>query len=204
MVNKAREQINSRADLKVIAEIIPPNVRILDLGCGDGSLLYLLRKEKNVYGCGVEISEDKILDCVSSGVPVVHADLNEGLREFPDSSFDYVVLSQTLQAVRRPDILLDEMMRVGKKSIISFINFGHFSIRFQLMFRGAMPSTDTLPNPWYETSNIHLATISDFKALCNEKKIKIVSEIPLADSFNLAAKFYPNLFAPTCVFIIEK
>lgn len=203
MTEKAREQLSSRPDLLVISEIIPRNVRILDLGCGDGSLLYLLRKEKEVYGCGVEFSQEKILDCVAAGVPVVHGDLNEGLHEFPDKSFDFVVLSQTLQAVQRPDLLLEEMMRVGKKGIVSFINIGYFHARFQVMFKGRMPETETLPTPWYSTPNIHLATICDFRNLCKDKKISIVREIPLGRHLYFLACRWPNLFAPTCVFVIE-
>ncbi|HBC87186.1 MAG TPA: methionine biosynthesis protein MetW [Lentisphaeria bacterium] len=204
MTQKIRDKLAKRPDILVIAEIIPPNSRILDLGCGDGSLLELLRKEKNVYGSGIEFSQEKILDCVSAGVPVVHGDLNKGLREFPDKSFDYVVLSQTLQAVERPDQLLEEMMRVGKKVIVSIINIGYYTARSQIMFQGKMPVTDALPLYWYNTPNIHLGTVCDFRNLCKEKKLNIVSEIPIGEAYEkLLAGFWPNLFAPTCVFVIE-
>lgn len=204
MTQKIRENLAKRPDILVIAEIIPPNSRILDLGCGDGSLLAMLRKEKNVYGSGIEISQEKILDCVSTGVPVVHGDLNQGLLDLPDKSFDYVVLSQTLQAVDRPDQLLEEMMRVGKKVIVSIINIGYYSARFQIMFQGKMPVTETLPLYWYNTPNIHLGTICDFRNLCKEKNLNIVSEMPIGEMHEkLLAGFWPNLFAPTCVFVIE-
>ena len=204
MTQKIRQNLSTRPDRLAIADIIPPNCRILDLGCGDGSLLALLRKEKNVYGSGIEISQDKIIDCVSAGVPVVHGNLNNGLKEFPDKSFDYVVLSQTLQAVKRPDQLLEEMMRVGKKTIVSIINIGYYSSRFQIMFLGKMPVTEDLPHLWYDTPNIHLGTIRDFRNLCREKKLNIVSELPIGGIHeHLLAKIMPNLFAPTCVFVIE-
>ena len=204
MTQKIRQNLSTRPDILAIADIIPPNCKILDLGCGDGSLLALLRKEKNVYGSGIEISQEKILDCVSSGVPVVQGNLNNGLKEFPDKSFDYVVLSQTLQAVERPDQLLEEMMRVGKKAIVSIINIGYYSSRFQIMFLGKMPVTEDLPHYWYNTPNIHLGTIRDFRNLCKAKNLNIVSEIPIGVIHeSLLAKLMPNLFAPTCVFVIE-
>ena len=199
-----RKQLLPRADLRAIYDIIPPGSKMLDLGCGDGVLLQLLRQEKNVFGCGVEISQDKILNCVNAGVPVVQGDLDKGLREFPDNSFNYVVLSQTLQAVRRPDLLLGEMSRVGENIVVSLINFGHISSRFQLMFKGRMPVTDSLPTPWYETLNIHLGTIDDFKDLCREKNLDIAREIPVAASFASLASLWPNMFAPTCVFLLKK
>lgn len=204
MTQKIREKLSVRPDILVIADIIPPNSRILDLGCGDGSLLALLRKEKNVYGSGIEISQEKLLDCVSAGVPVVHGDLDKGLVELPDKSFDYVVLSQTLQAVARPDHLLEEMMRVGKKAIVSIINIGYYSARLQIMLQGRMPVTQNLPHYWYNTPNIHLGTICDFRNLCKEKNLNIVSEIPIGEAHEkMLAKLWPNLFAPTCVFVIE-
>ena len=204
MTDKIRKNLSARPDILAIADIIPPNCKILDLGCGDGSLLALLRMEKNVYGSGIEISQDKILDCVSAGVPVVQGDLNNGLKEFPDKSFDYVILSQTLQAVERPDSLLEEMMRVGKKTIVSIINIGYYSSRLQIMFLGKMPVTEDLPHLWYNTPNIHLGTIKDFRNLCKEKKLNVVSEIPIgAIHEKILAVFWPNLFAPTCVFVLE-
>ncbi len=204
MTDKARKQLMSRPDLAAIYDLIPSDVRVLDLGCGDGSFLYLLRKEKNVSGCGVEISQEKIMDCVRAGVPVVQLDLNEGLREFPDASFDFVVLSQTLQAVNRPDLLLDGMMRVGRNSVVSFINFGCLDVRLQLLFGGRMPVTETLPTPWFETPNIHLATVRDFRLLCRAKDISIVRQIPISSSNSFLARLMPNMFAPTCVFQIRK
>ncbi len=204
MLELSRKQLLSRPDLLTIYELMPENSKILDLGCGEGSLLYLLRKEKNAFGCGVEISQDNILKCVSAGVPVVQCDLNQGLKEFPAKSFDYVILSQTLQAVQRPDELLDEMVRIGENVVISFINFGHYSARLQLMFKGRMPVNESLPTPWYQTLNIHLGTLMDFRDLCASKNLTVIKEIPLNPSGGFLSNLWPNMFAPTCVFLIKK
>ncbi len=204
MPEKARKELSLRPDLLIIADLITQGASVLDLGCGNGNLLHLLKAEKDIYACGVEISQDKIIECVNKGVPVIHGDLNDGLSEFSDNSFDFVVLSQTIQAVKRPDLLLDDMIRIGKKVIISFLNIGSLSSRFQLTFGGRMPVTRDLPDKWYDTSNIHLATICDFRKLCKEKNLKISKEIPFGVNLNFLVKCCPNLFAPTCVFVIEK
>ena len=204
MPDRARKELESRPDLLIISDLITEGASVLDLGCGNGNLLHLLRSEKNIYACGLEISQDKILECVGKGVPVIHSDLNDGLSEFHDNSFDFVVLSQTIQAVERPDKLLEDMTRVGKKIIISFLNIGYFCARFQLFFKGVMPVTKSLPDYWYNTPNIHLATICDFRKLCADKGIYIKREIPFGARFDLPAQFWPNMFAPTCVFVVEK
>lgn len=204
MVEKLRQNLSRRSDLVIIADIIPKNVRILDLGCGEGTLLRLLKHEKNVRGLGVEISQSKILESVEGGINVIHCDLNEGLSLFSDNSFDFVVLSQTLQALKNPDLVMSEMVRVGKKGIISFINIGYFMARVQLLLRGKMPETKTIPHPWYNTPNIHLATIRDFRELCSERKLKIDMEIPTGSTFDIFAGVWPNLFAQNCVFVISR
>jgi len=204
MLNKSKKELKLRSDLLIISDLIGKNTSVLDLGCGNGNLLHLLKAEKDIYACGLEISQDKILECVNKGVPVIHSDLNDGLSEFSDSSFDFVILSQTIQAVHRPDKLLEDMVRVGKKGIVSFLNIGYFASRFQLTLMGKMPITDDLPDQWYDTPNIHLATICDFRSLCKKKGLKIIEEIPFGGEWNILAKRWPNMFAPTCVFIIEK
>lgn len=196
-----RELAAARPDLLEIARLIPRNSRVLDLGCGNGALLRLLAAEKNVNGVGVEISQAAIIECVSAGVPVIHGDLNERLGYFADQSRDFVILSQTLQALRHPDRVLDEMLRIGGKGVVGFINFGFISLRLQLIMTGGMPQSANLPHRWYDTPNIHLGTVRDFRRLCREKRFRIEAEIPLGGGL---AGVWSNLFAQTCVFVISK
>lgn len=206
MVDALKKDLMARrADLLEIADIIQADARVLDLGCGDGILLKYLREAKNVKGCGVELFQNKLIDCIANGVPVIQKDLNEGLTGFPDDSYDYVILSQTLQAVKRPDILLDEMLRVGKKVVISFINFGYYKISLQLLFKGEMPKTKTLPDSWYDTANIHLGSLHDFETMCKERDAVIVQRIPLgSNNLRKKVRIMPNMFAQTCVFVVSR
>ena len=202
MVTKLKEQLSFRPDLLAISKIIPPDCRVLDLGCGNGIFLKLLAREKNVRGLGIELSQDKIIESIATGIPVVRGDLNNNLDFADDYSFDYVVVSNTMQEIERPDHLLREIVRVGKKAIVGFINFGHIWTRAQLLLKGAMPETRNLPYHWYNTPNIHLATIRDFRNLCRVLNIRIVKEIPLGGNGNFLVKAMPNLFAANCVFEI--
>lgn len=204
MVDKLKQQLAHRPDILAINKIIPPDCRVLDLGCGNGVFLKLLEQEKNVRGLGIEISQDKIIESIATGISVVNGDLNNKLDFADDYSFDYVVVSNTLQEVERPDHLLQEVVRVGKKAVVSFINFGNIKTRSQLFLKGKMPETKNLPHHWYNTPNIHLATIKDFRELCDMLSIKILREIPLGNNGNLLAKALPNLFASNCVFEITK
>lgn len=200
------EMLIRRADLAAIADMIPRGAKILDLGCGSGRLLKALKTLKDAKVTGVEISQKKILECAMRGVPVIQANLDEDLPEFSDHSYDYVILSRTLQAVRHPSMLVSEMLRIGGRGIVSFINFGQLNARIQMSF-GNMPVTENLPLQWYETPNIHPGTISDFRCLCRDKNIKIIKEIPLTqkgDMLRSLSGIWPNLFASTCIFIIEK
>lgn len=163
-----------RADLQIISEWIAPDARVLDLGCGDGTLLRHLADTRNVTGYGLEINPKRIVECVRAGVNVIHTDLNEGLVDFDADSFDYVVMSQALQAVERPDVLIDEILRVGREGIVTFPNFGHWRTRFTLGLQGVMPLTPTLPKQWYNTDNIHLCTLRDFEAMCDDKGVEIL------------------------------
>ncbi|MDD5699397.1 MAG: methionine biosynthesis protein MetW [Victivallaceae bacterium] len=204
MVDKLKKQLTFRPDLLVINELIPPDCRVLDLGCGNGVFLKLLKQGKNVHGLGIELAQEKIIESIATGIPVVHGDLNHQLDFADDYSFDYVVVSNTLQEVQRPDLLLREVVRVGKKAVISFINFGYVPARLQVFLKGTMPETKNLPHHWYNTPNIHLATIRDFRTLCQLLEIRIIKEIPLGGKANFLAKALPNLFAANCVFEITR
>lgn len=194
-----------RLDLELISDLVAENSIVLDLGCGTGDLLFKLLKEKNVQGHGVEIFDQYIYACVDKGVPVVHADLDEGLDDYPDKSFDYVILSRTLQVVRKPHQILKEMLRVGKIGIVSLPNFGFWKVRFQLFFKGKMPVTKILPYQWYDTPNIHLATIKDFKIFCEQANIKFKKQIYIGMDRNgkRLANLFPNLFAELAIFVIQ-
>lgn len=196
----------ARSDLAAIADMIPDNAKILDLGCGSGRLLKAMKILKHAKVMGVELDEEQIVECVQRGVPVVQCDLNEELCEFPDHCYDYVILSRTLQAVKRPDMLLREMMRIGKFGIVSFMNFGQLQARLQIMM-GHLPVTKSLPLKWYETVNIHPGTLGDFRDMCTELGIHILKEIPLSQPGDWMRHFVPlssNLFASNCIFVISK
>lgn len=199
-------QSQFRLDLKYIVELIADNSRVLDLGCGSGELLCKLAQEKNIRGHGVEIDVENICACVEKGVPVIHADMDEGLGEYPDKSFDYVILSQTLQAVKKPHIILQDMLRVGQTGIVSLLNFGYWKVRSQLFVQGIMPRTKTLPYQWYDTPNIHLTTIKDFMNLCTEGSIIIKQQINLGQvrKGGLLCTLFPNLFTSLAIFVIQK
>jgi len=156
----------ARLDLQLIAEMIPEGSRVLDIGCGDGALLAYLVRNKRVDGRGIEIDMGEVTRTVAQGLPVIHGNADEDLFDYPDQAFDAVILSRTLQAVRRPREVLRQMLRIGRRAIVSFPNFGHWQVRAQLLLGGRMPMTQTLDRPWYDTPNIHPCTISDFFALC--------------------------------------
>lgn len=192
----------TRPDFAIIADWIEPGSRVLDLGCGDGTLLSHLNANKNVNGYGIEIDDDDITQSIRAGINVIHMDLNEGLSEFDEDSFDYVVLSLTLQAMRRPDLLLKEMMRVGSEGIVTFPNFGNWSARLQLAFAGKMPMTKTLPNEWYDTPNIHLCTIKDFERLCEKLGFEILERraVDRVHKSGIGFRLLPNLFGQIALY----
>jgi methionine biosynthesis protein MetW len=159
---------NPRLDLALIAEMVAPGARVLDVGCGDGVLLQLLAEKKQVDGRGVELSQRGVNECVAKGLSVIQGDADTDLADYPDDGFDYVILSQTLQATRRPREALQNMLRIGRRAIVSFPNFGHWRVRAQLAFRGRMPVTGNLSYRWHDTPNIHLCTIRDFVELVDE------------------------------------
>ncbi len=193
-----------RHDLEIVAEMIPQCSRVLDLGCGDGSFLRRLIQDKDIDGLGVELEQDMVAGCISNGVSVIQRDLDARLDFAEDGSFDVVLLSQTLQQVKHPDELLREIVRVGRRAVVSAINFGHLPCRMSLLLRGRMPETEAIPYHWYDTPNIHLGTIRDFRALCRKLGITIVYEIPVGTKCGFLARIFPNLLAPGCVFVLEK
>jgi len=189
----------------VISEI-PEGVRVLDLGCGDGTLLTLLQEKKGVRGFGVEISEEGVSLCVEKGIYCYQADIDEGLSDYRDNSFDYVILNQTIQNTKRPDYVIREVLRIGKKAIISFPNFGYYRTRAYLMFRGTMPVNDLLPYQWYDSPNIHLLTIKDMTEMTSEFSFKILSEKHFSVTRGGKSKVInhiPNLLAQYGLFVIE-
>ncbi|THB65076.1 MAG: methionine biosynthesis protein MetW [Spirochaetaceae bacterium] len=181
-------------DYNQIIKMIEPNSRVLDLGCGNGELLLRLAKEKNVSGTGVDKEESMILQCIQRGISVFQGDLDEGLKDYPDGSYDYVILNRTLQMVSQPVFLLQEMVRVGKKVIVNFPNFGYIVNRLQLTFLGKMPVNKRIPFQWYDTPNIHFCTRRDFTRLCHELKIPVLRKIDLQNGRKMIS-FMPNLFA---------
>lgn len=191
-----------RPDLKIISQWITPNSRVMDLGCGDGVLLKHLKETHNVKGYGLEININNIVKCIASGVNVIQADLDKGLSDFEGEPFDFVIMTQALQAVKRPDQLINEMLRVGHEAIVTFPNFGHISSRLQLSFGGHMPVTKNLPSTWYNTKNIHLCTLIDFERLCKDNNIQILQRIVVDRSHKVSwlMKLLPNLFGEIAIY----
>ncbi len=162
-----------KKEFKVIADLLPQNVRVLDVGCGDGSLMSHLINKKNIEARGLELEKENVQKCIYKGLPVIQGNAETELHQFPNQSFDYVILSQTLQAFYNPEKVLKELLRIGKSVVISIPNFGYWKVRTSLLFFGRMPVTKTLPNSWYNTPNLHMCTIKDLFHFCVEKNIKI-------------------------------
>ena len=189
---------------RFIVKNIPEGSRVLDLGCGDGTLLELLEKEKKVQATGIDISGSDLNKALAKGLSVLQADIDKGLQDYNDDSFDYVLLSYTLQELQKPALVVNEMLRVGKQAIVTFPNFGHWSVRLSFFLRGRMPKSRVLPYEWYNTPNIHLLTIKDFKSFCQKREIKIIKKFAFNSRSLQMPGFLANLFATHCVFIIKK
>lgn len=195
-----------RSDLNIIQGWVNPESQVLDLGCGQGHLLAFLKRHKKCHGYGLEINPDSIVSCVEKGINVVEHDLNNGLSHFKDGAMDTVIMTQALQAVSRPDVLLEDMLRVGKEAIITFPNFGYWRTRFYLLGKGKMPMSKTLPYNWYDTPNIHMCTFRDFEKLCREKGLRILDRtvIDSAHQESLAIKLWPNLLGEIAIYRVSK
>ena len=193
-----------RLDYRVIEDYVGPGAKVLDLGCGDGDLLGQLIREKGVNGCGVDIDLEEVQKCIARGVPAYHGDMLEGMAMFEDGRFDCVILSQTLQQTLSPWHVIQEMLRVGRRAIISFPNFGHWRVRMQLLLGGRMPVTRALPHQWYETPNIRVLTIKDFLDLCRELDLRIIDRIYLTPNYGRLPSFLANLLASMAIFVVER
>ena len=195
-------------EFKVIADLIEKDKKVLDVGCADGILMKFLKGNKNTNIRGLEISKEKVQECIAKGLTVIEGNAEKDLKQFPDKSFDYVILSQTLQAFLNPELVLNELLRVGKKAIITIPNFGYWKVRLHLLLKGTMPITKTLPDEWYNTPNLHMCTIKDFVHFVKSRNIKIFKSIALnklnASLINERNLEIKNLSADLGIFLIEK
>ncbi len=192
-----------RPDLQIIADNINPNARVLDIGCGDGALMAALRDQKKVDARGLEIEPANVASAVSKGLSVVQGDADTDLSAYPDGSFDYAILSQTLQTTHRPDVIIDELLRIGKQAFVSFPNFAHWRVRMSLLIGGRMPVTRLLPQTWYNTPNIHHVTIDDFRALVRDGKLEQEGEWFLSGD-KQTGRAMANLLAEHAVFLLRR
>lgn len=207
MNNRYNEYKGLHLNYEIITNIIKKNAKVLDIGCGEGTLLKMLYAQKHCSGVGIEIDQHNAIKSIEKGLSIIQGDLLEWLQNFADNEYDYVILNQTLQSTDKPDMVIDEMIRVGKKAVVSFPNFGYWRVRFYLLFNGTMPKSNILPFEWYNTPNIHLLTVKDFFEFCQKRNIKILDSIYLkrAKAFkNFFTKTMTNLFTEEAVFVISK
>ncbi|MBM6579788.1 methionine biosynthesis protein MetW [Microvirga sp. BT689] len=197
-----------RLDFLLVTDMVEPGSRVLDVGCGDGALLSLLRDRKGVDGRGIEISREGVNSCLAKGLAVIQGDADTDLADYPDDAFDYVILSQTIQATRQPKVVLEHLLRIGRRAIVSFPNFGHWRVRFDLGVRGRMPVTENMPYSWYDTPNIHFCTIRDFVELCREVGAQMEKAVALNAGGQPMRVTLPwwvwNLFGEQGVFLLKR
>ncbi len=197
-----------KSEFKIISDILEKNCNVLDVGCDDGTLMEFLKRNKNINIRGIEISKKKVQMCIAKGLTVIEGNAELDLKQFPDNSFDYVILGQTLQAFINPEVVIKELLRVGKKAIVTIPNFGHWKVRLNLLIKGTMPVTKSLPNDWYNTPNIHMCTIKDFVKFSEIIDFKIYKSLALINKniskINNSNLFFKNLFAELGIFLIEK
>ncbi len=198
----AMESNGIQFDHKIIYRIVERGARVLDLGCGNGDLLYLLAREKGAKVQGIEVNDLSIYECVKKGLSVFHGDIESGLAEYPDGSFDYVILNQSLQEVKKIDWLIHEALRIGGKIIVGFPNFAFIQARIMLFFRGKAPITSSLPYRWYDTPNLRFLSVSDFQDFCREKNFKVLETHYLGKERTIY--IWPNLFALNAIFVLTK
>jgi len=197
-----------KQEFQIIANLVEKNTKILDVGCGDGTLMEFLKNNKEINIRGIELSKNKVQKCIGKGLTVIEGDAEKDLGQFPDGSFDFVILSQTLQAFLNPEKVISELLRVGKKAIVTIPNFGYWKVRLHLLIKGTMPITRTLPDKWYNTPNLHMCTIKDFFNFCKDRKINLYKSIALQNlksskitNTNIGLK---NLTAVLGIFLLEK
>jgi methionine biosynthesis protein MetW len=202
------DRAGHRLDFLLVTDMVEPGSRVLDVGCGDGSLLALLRDRRGVDGRGIEISREGVNACLAKGLPVIQGDADTDLADYPDDAFDYVILSQTIQATRQPKVVLEHLLRIGRRAIVSFPNFGHWNVRLELALRGRMPVTDNMPYSWYDTPNIHFCTIRDFVALCRDVGARMEKAVALNAGGRPMRVTLPwwvwNLFGEQGVFLLTR
>ena len=195
-------------EFQVIAELIEKDKKVLDVGCGDGILMQFLKNNKNTNIRGLEISKSKVQECIAKGLTVIEGNAEKDLKQFPDKSFEYVVLSQTLQAFLNPELVINELLRVGKKAIVTIPNFGYWRVRLHLLLKGTMPITKSLPNSWYNTPNLHMCTIKDFFQFSEIINFRIFKSLALINkkvsNINNSNLFFKNLFGELGIFLIEE